>query len=153
VLVSVGQNANRIAGYGLLKCFVHDASPPSNHAMFRETAQCFRTRPRLRPLQSQCAQLTLVSARDFSVTDANRTNARARFYRRRSPFSHRSVFYHSQRSEPTLHACLRPSTSAKLRVIIGTRRCVYTTAVLHALAECMGLRGFYPSERRSTSCP
>ena len=39
---------------------------------------------------------------------------RARFYRRRSPFSHRSVFYHSQRSEPRLHACLRPSASAKL---------------------------------------
>ena len=47
--------------------------------------------------------------RDFSVTDASQTNARARFYRRRSPFSHRSVFYHSQRSEPSLHACLRPS--------------------------------------------
>jgi hypothetical protein len=41
VLVSVGQNANRIAGYGLLKCFIRDASPPSNHAMFRETARCF----------------------------------------------------------------------------------------------------------------
>ena len=32
-------------------------------------------------------------------------------------------------------------------------RCVYTTAVLHDLAESMGLRGYYPSDRRITSCP
>ncbi len=30
---------------------------------------------------------------------------------------------------------------------VGTRRCVYTTAVLHDLAESMGLRGYYPSDR------
>ena len=38
-------------------------------------------------------------------------------------------------------------------MIIGTRRCVYTTDVLHDLAESMGLRGYYPRDRRITSCP
>ena len=135
-------------------CFVHDASPPSNYRPISRSSPMFHeTRtPSQRHLEVRAAtsDFPLVT---FSVTDANRTSARARFYRRRFPFSHRSVFYRSQRSEPTLHACLRPSTSAKLRVIIGTRRCVYTTAVFHDLAESMGLRGLYPRARRSTSCP
>jgi hypothetical protein len=55
-------------------------------------------------------------------------------------------------SEPSYILVIAPM-SAKLLVIIGTRRCVYTTAVLHDLAESMGLRGYYPSDRRITSCP
>ena len=55
-------------------------------------------------------------------------------------------------SEPSYILVIAP-VSAKLLVIIGTRRCVYTTAVLHGLAESMGLRGYYPSDRRITSCP
>jgi len=55
-------------------------------------------------------------------------------------------------SEPSYILVIAP-VSAKLLVIIGTRRCVYTTAVLHDLAESMGLSGYYPSDRRSKSCP
>ena len=55
-------------------------------------------------------------------------------------------------SEPSYILVIAP-VSAKLLVISGTRRCVYATAVLHDLAESMGLCGYYPSDRRITSCP
>ena len=73
-----GTNANRIAEYGLPKCFIPDASPPSNHAMFRETAQCFRTRPRLRPPSPVAVRAaTLISVTFPSLMRAKRMRARA----------------------------------------------------------------------------
>ena len=121
-------------------CFVHDASPPSNYRPISRSSPMFHeTRtPSQRHLEVRAAtsDFPLVT---FSVTDANRTSARARFYRRRFPFSHRSVFYHSQRSEPSLHAMSSPLRQREtFFVVIGTRRCVHTTAVLHASSREYG---------------
>jgi hypothetical protein len=55
-------------------------------------------------------------------------------------------------SEMTCRDSLPRSTEAVLWSSELTR-CVNTTAVLHGLAESMGLRGYYPSDRRITSCP
>ena len=74
LLVTVGQFANPIAEYGLLKmlrsrCFATIIQRPISR-----TAHCSRNAIRsYRLLWNECAQLTLISARDFNVTDASRT--------------------------------------------------------------------------------
>ena len=79
LLVTVGQFANPIAEYGLHKmlrsrCFATIIQRPISR-----TAHCSRNATRsYRLLWNECAQLTLISARDFNVTDASRT-MRARF--------------------------------------------------------------------------
>ena len=79
LLVTVGQFANPIAEYGLHKmlrsrCFATIIQRPISR-----TAHCSRNATLSYRLHwNECAQLTLISARDFNVTDASRT-MRARF--------------------------------------------------------------------------
>ena len=65
LLVTVGQFANQIAEFSLLKCFDHDASLASSSALCREAAHCFTNRDLIskRRLSPQCAQPTLITFR------------------------------------------------------------------------------------------
>ena len=80
MLVTGGGFAFQTQNKAFTRCFAHDASLPSSNALFREAAHCFTKCDPIsnRHLWNECAQLTLIPARDFNVTDANRA-MRARF--------------------------------------------------------------------------
>ena len=79
LLVTVGQFANPIAEYGLLKMLRPRCFATIVKRAISRTAHCSQNATlSYRLLWNECAQLTLISARHYNVTDASRT-MRARF--------------------------------------------------------------------------
>ncbi len=74
LLVTVGQFANQIAEFGLLKMLRSRCFATIVQRAISRTAHCSRNTTRsCRLLWNECAQLTLISARDYNVADASRT--------------------------------------------------------------------------------